>query len=124
MLMKTYRKGHKVVIDNLHLEVFKILQNQLGYAYCKKSGREYFLKKSFHSYLIRNIDQLKDDLINYIKNNFQKLGIKENISLEEVLNVIYDERPITKSYARNYLGSNSTIPQDEYIIHEDKFVRI
>ncbi|WP_438424856.1 hypothetical protein [Aquimarina macrocephali] len=121
--MKTYRKGLKLVIDNLQLEVFKILQNELGYAYCKKSGREYFLKENYPNYLIREINHLKDDFIKYVKNNFDKLNIEEKVTLEEVLNVVYDKRPITKSYARNYLSFNSTISENEYKVEEDEFVR-
>ncbi|WP_010182657.1 hypothetical protein [Aquimarina agarilytica] len=121
--MNVIKTNEKIEILNLQLEVFKLLHDKLGYRYCKKSGKEYFLKKEYGNYTITNILNMRHDLIKYIKINFLQFSFSENISLEEMLNIIYTKKPVTKDYARIYLEFNSEILVNDYIISEGKFLR-
>ena len=122
--MRAVKFQNKIEIEDLQLEVFRILHEKLGYAYLKKNGKEYFLKKNYSEYDLRDIQGMRDDLINYIRNHFDKLEVIGRITKEELQNVIYRDKPVTKIYARNYLGYNSGLSEKEYKLENDKFILI
>ena len=122
--MRVVKFQNKIEIEDLQLEVFRILHELLGYAYLKKNGKEYFLKKNFSDYDLRDIQGMRDDLINYIRNHFDSLEVIGGITKEELQNVIYRDKPVTKIYARNYLGYNSGLSEKEYKLENDKFILI
>ena len=122
--MRAVKFQNKIEIEDLQLEVFRILHEKLGYAYLKKNGKEYFLKKNYSEYDLRDIQGMRDDLINYIRNHFDELEVIGGITKEELQNVIYRDKPVTKIYARNYLGYNSGLSEKEYKLENDKFILI
>ena len=122
--MRVVKFQNKIEIEDLQLEVFRILHEILGYAYLKKNGKEYFLKKNFSDYDLRDIQGMRDDLINYIRNHFDELEVIGGITKEELQNVIYRDKPVTKIYARNYLGYNSRVSEIDYELENDKFIQI
>ena len=122
--MRVVKFQNKIEIEDLQLEVFRILHEILGYAYLKKNGKEYFLKKNFSDYDLIDIKGMRDDLIIYIRNHFDKLEVIGRITKEELQNVICRDKPVTKIYARNYLGYNSGLSEKEYKLENDKFILI
>ena len=107
-------KGKKRKIVFSKNVIFKLLKNELEFAYYKHKGRGYYLKRLDDNFEVVDISEIKQEFREFLGENYSRLNISGDITFIDLLEEFYAHPPIYQGCGiGKFLEENTTLNDTE-----------